>query len=158
MAADTTTHSHPTTVSEPRDAAEDIRVALHRLSSSAPEEFFNIANDLRALGCDDAAVPFYEKAIEAGVPRPHTTSRCSTTSVAAPRSRAPGSLRPRRRVTPRVRSWRRRSSRPAVTTTVRRSTTRGRSSSRRPLCGLRASCVASASHRRPTTSSPSPPP
>ena len=68
MAADTTTHSHPTTVSEPRDAAEDIRVALHRLSSSAPEEFFNIANDLRALGCDDAAVPFYEKAIEAGVP------------------------------------------------------------------------------------------
>ena len=31
MAADTTTHSHPTTVSEPRDAAEDIRVALHRL-------------------------------------------------------------------------------------------------------------------------------
>ena len=60
MAADTTTHSHPTTVSEPRDAAEDIRVALHRLSSSAPEEFFNIANDLRALGCDDAAVPFYD--------------------------------------------------------------------------------------------------
>lgn len=26
MAADTTTHSHPTTVSEPRDAAEDIRL------------------------------------------------------------------------------------------------------------------------------------
>lgn len=49
------------------DAAEDIRVALTRVSSQHPEEFFNIANDLRALGCDAAAVPFYEKAIDAGV-------------------------------------------------------------------------------------------
>ena len=49
------------------DAAEDIRVALGRVSSEHPEEFFNIANDLRALGCNAAAVPFYEKAITAGV-------------------------------------------------------------------------------------------
>jgi len=68
MASDTTTHPPQPTVSEPRDAAQDIRVALHRVTSPAPEEFFNIANDLRALGCDEAAVPFYEKAIEAGVP------------------------------------------------------------------------------------------
>ncbi|MGP7959509.1 tetratricopeptide repeat protein [Sanguibacter sp. A247] len=67
MAAHTTTHPPQATTSDPRDAAEDIRVALHRVSSAAPEEFFNIANDLRALGCDEAAVPFYEKAIAAGV-------------------------------------------------------------------------------------------
>lgn len=52
----------------PDDAAQDITIALGRMTSSAPEEFFNIANDLRTLGCDAAAVPFYEKAIAAGVP------------------------------------------------------------------------------------------
>lgn len=57
----------PHAAAERDDAAEDIRVALRRITSATPEEFFNVANDLRALGCDAAAVPFYEKAVAAGV-------------------------------------------------------------------------------------------
>jgi TPR repeat protein len=50
------------------DALADLRAAVGHLHPDDPAELVAIADDLRALGSPAAAVPFYEAAVEHGVP------------------------------------------------------------------------------------------